>query len=52
MNEPERSLLARSKNARIAENREAIAMLAINDSAANQLDLRGAYFDGSLELLR
>jgi transcriptional regulator of acetoin/glycerol metabolism len=27
-------------------------MLAINDSAANHLDLRGAYFDGSLELLR
>src|SRR4029450_9913681 len=34
------------------QNREAIAMLAINDSAANHLDLRGAYFDGSLELLR
>ena len=27
-------------------------MLAIDDSAANHLDLRGAYFDGSLELLR
>jgi hypothetical protein len=27
-------------------------MLATNDSAANHLDLRGAYFDGSLELLR
>ena len=27
-------------------------MLALNDSAANHLDLRGAYFDGSLELLR
>jgi transcriptional regulator with PAS, ATPase and Fis domain len=26
-------------------------MLAIDDSAANHLDLRGAYFDGSLELL-
>jgi len=37
---------------RIADNREAIAMLAIDDSAANHLDLRGAYFDGSLELLR
>src|SRR4030095_5659960 len=27
-------------------------MLAIDDSAANHLDFRGAYFDGSLELLR
>jgi transcriptional regulator with PAS, ATPase and Fis domain len=27
-------------------------MLAIDESAANHLDLRGAYFDGSLELLR
>ena len=27
-------------------------MLAINESAANHLDLQGAYFDGSLELLR
>src|SRR4029450_12448742 len=33
------------------QNREAIAMLALDDSAANHLDLRGAYFDGSLELL-
>src|SRR4029453_10819823 len=30
----------------------AIAMLAIDDSAANHLDLDRAYFDGSLELLR
>ena len=29
-----------------------IAMLAIDDSAANHLDLGRAYFDGSLELLR
>ena len=27
-------------------------MLAIDDRAANRLDLQGAYFDGSLELLR
>src|SRR6185312_13182523 len=27
-------------------------MLALNNSAADHLDLRGAYFDGSLELLR
>jgi transcriptional regulator with PAS, ATPase and Fis domain len=27
-------------------------MLAIDDGAANHLDLQGAYFDGSLELLR
>jgi transcriptional regulator with PAS, ATPase and Fis domain len=27
-------------------------MLAIDDGAANRLDLQGAYFDGSLELLR
>ena len=27
-------------------------MLAINESAADRPDLQGAYFDGSLELLR
>ena len=34
------------------EDREAIAMLAIDESAVDRRDLQGAYFDGSLELLR
>ena len=36
----------------MADNTEAIAMLAINETAAHLSHSQGAYFDGSLELLR
>ena len=51
-NAPEGSLLARGKNARIADEREVIAMLVIDERAADRPDSQRAYFDGSLELLR
>jgi transcriptional regulator with GAF, ATPase, and Fis domain len=44
-------LWRRTRTPRIADIREAIAMLVLDDSAASHRDLRGAYFDGSLELL-
>ena len=52
VNAPERSLLARSKNARIADESEVIAMLVVDERAADRPDPQSAYFDGSLELLR
>ena len=52
VNAPERSLLARSKNARIADESEVIAMLVVDERAADRPDRQGADFDGSLELLR
>jgi len=36
----------------MADNTEAIAMLAMNETAAHLSHSQGAYFDGSLELLR
>ena len=36
----------------MADNTEAIAMLAIDERAAHLSHSQGSYFDGSLELLR
>jgi hypothetical protein len=51
-NAPEGRLWLPESTPRIAEDREALAMLVIEESVADRPDLQGAYFDGSLELLR
>jgi hypothetical protein len=51
VNAPEGRLWLPAWTPRIAKDREGIAMLAIDESAANRSDCQ-EYFDGSLELLR
>jgi hypothetical protein len=52
MNTPERRLWPPAWTTRIAEQQEALAMLVTQERAVDRWDLQGAYFDGSLELLR
>ena len=52
MNAPERRLWPTRGTPRIAEHREGYRDAGFQERAADRPDPQGAYFDGSLELLR